>query len=77
MTQQLIAVDAHALDQVLDRLASLEQKIANATVTPNSEWLSIPQAATQLGCSESTIRRKIDTGEFVAKGSGKSRRVKL
>ncbi|MBT3139726.1 helix-turn-helix domain-containing protein [Falsiruegeria litorea] len=77
MSQQLIAVDANALDQVLDRLASLEQKLASVTVTQNSEWLSIPKAAAQLGCSESTIRRKIDSGELSAKGSGKSRRVKL
>jgi excisionase family DNA binding protein len=76
MSPDQIATKAD-VDAVMKALSEVKQLLANVAISQPDEWLSIPQAAAHLGCSESTIRRKIDTGEFVAKGAGKSRRVKL
>lgn len=76
-TQHLIAVDADALERLHDRLDSLERMLSTSTVTPQPEWMSVSAAANHLECSESTIRRKIALGEFEAKGSGKSKRVRI
>ncbi|MFY0661362.1 MAG: helix-turn-helix domain-containing protein [Shimia sp.] len=76
-TQQLIAVDADALERLHDRLDSLERMLSTSTVSPQPEWLSVTAAANHLECSESTIRRKIALGEFEARGSGKSKRVRI
>ncbi|MDK3017600.1 helix-turn-helix domain-containing protein [Pseudodonghicola flavimaris] len=77
MTQQLIAVDANALGQVLKRLDTLETLIRDVKLVAREEWVSIQEAARLLQCDPSTIRRKINSGELQAKGSGKSRRVRL
>lgn len=76
MSPDQIATKAD-VEAVMKTLSELKQLLHNVAISQPDEWMTIPKAAAQLGCSESTIRRKIDTGEFVAKGSGKSRRVKL
>ncbi|WP_414897683.1 helix-turn-helix domain-containing protein [Rhodovulum sp. YEN HP10] len=70
--QQLIAVDAAALAEVLARLDRIEAKIA-----PPPQWLTVHEAAARLGCTASTIRRKIAAGEIEARGSGRARMVRL
>lgn len=75
--QQLIAVDADALKELLDRVARVENLLSGSQVSRREDWISIPDAARVLKCDPSTIRRKINSGELQAKGSGKSRRVKL
>ena len=77
MTQQLIAVDAGALSDLIDRLTKIEKMLASAELSRREDWLSIPEAARILKCDPSTIRRKINSGELKASGSGKTRRVQL
>lgn len=74
---QLIAIDAQALQTLIEKVSRLETLITEGSFEPRQEWLSIPDAARHLKCDPSTIRRKIASGELKAKGSGKSRRVKL
>jgi len=78
MTDQptLIAVDAAALEAVTAELRALRAEVAALREPPN-EWLTIQQAAARLECSADTIRRRIASGEIEARGSGKTRRVRL
>ncbi|RMF12095.1 MAG: DNA-binding protein [Alphaproteobacteria bacterium] len=46
-------------------------------IAPQPEWVTIPEAARQLGVSPDTIRRRIRTGELKARGRGKTRQVRL
>jgi hypothetical protein len=77
MTQQLIAVDVTALDALVKKVDRLEQLLHGGKFQPKQDWVSIQEAALILECCPSTIRRKINLGEIQAKGSGKSRRVRL
>ncbi|WP_323783087.1 helix-turn-helix domain-containing protein [Leisingera sp.] len=77
MQAQLIAVDAGALDALTKKVERLEAIMTQGTFQPREEWVGIQEAARVLECSADTIRRKINSGELEAKGSGKSRRVKL
>ena len=45
MTQQLIAVDAGALSDLIDRLTKIEKLLASAELSRREDWLSIPEAA--------------------------------
>jgi excisionase family DNA binding protein len=78
MTDQptLIAVDPAALEAVTAELRALRAEVA-ALREPQDEWLTIQQAAARLECSADTIRRRIASGEIEARGSGKTRRVRL
>ncbi|MBO9467036.1 helix-turn-helix domain-containing protein [Tropicibacter sp. R15_0] len=77
MANQLIAVDAGALDALVAEVKALRQEVQAARITPENEWITIPKAAQRLEVSESTIRRRIGSGEIEAKGSGKMRLVRL
>lgn len=73
MTEQtMIVLRPAEWRELKDRLARIEERLS-----PPKEWWSIPEAATRLGCTESTVRRKIARGEIEAKGTGKTRRVRL
>ncbi|MEC8629903.1 MAG: excisionase family DNA-binding protein [Pseudomonadota bacterium] len=75
---QLIAVDRTALAALHAELRAVRQMLTNAQITPRDEWLTIREAAEQLGVSIDTIRRRIETGEVRTNGqTGKMRRVKL
>ncbi|MGH1412851.1 MAG: helix-turn-helix domain-containing protein [Pelagimonas sp.] len=77
MTAQLIAVDAGALDELLSEVKALRLEVKAVRMTPQNDWLTIPQAAAQLEVSEATVRRRAASGEIEAKGSGKMRLVRL
>jgi len=72
----LIAVDPAALEAMTAELRALRAEVA-ALRAPQDEWLTIQQAAAELQCSPDTIRRRIASGELEARGSGKTRRVRL
>ena len=63
--------------KLLDAIQDLKQQLLTVTVAPTPEWLRVCEAARVAGVSESTIRRKIVSGELQARGSGKMREVKL
>ena len=77
MTQQFAIIPVEDLAAIKFELAAIRQCLAGATVTPKPNWVSIKDAATALGVSPQTIRRRINTGEIPAQGSGKTRRVKI
>lgn len=57
MTQQLIAVDANALDQLISRVESLEKKLDAVRFAKEPRWISVAAAAEKYGKSHATIRR--------------------
>ena len=72
----LIAVDPAALEAVTAELRALREEVA-ALRAPPGEWVTLQQAAARLDCSAMTIRRRIASGELQARGSGKTRQVRL
>lgn len=80
MTQQPTPVLMVPVD-IAQQLADLRTEIARlhqalATTPPASEWMTIPEAMQRIGCSRATINRRIQSGQLIAKGSGKMRLVK-
>lgn len=76
---QLVVMQPEDLERLIEAAAerALSKALSGATITPRPEWLTIPEAANFLRVSTDTIRRKIDRGELVAKGSGKARVVRI
>lgn len=74
---EVVAVDAAWLSAIEAKLDSLTAALRGATVIPEPEWLTVKQAAAKLGCSTSTIQRRIADGTLTAKGAGKLKRVKV
>lgn len=59
-------------------LAEVMRRLDAATVTrDDSGWMTRKDAASHYGVSLSTIDRKIDRGEIEARGSGKTREVRV
>lgn len=58
-------------------IAALARKIEGATVQPLPEWCSVNDAARRLGVSTATIRRKVSIGQIEARGSGKTKLVRI
>jgi excisionase family DNA binding protein len=77
MGQQFVLIDAETLATLQQHLARIEAKIDGATITPAPVWCGITDAARRLGVSPSTIRRKAAMGELEARGTGKTRQVRL
>lgn len=77
MGQQFVMIDAETLATLQQHLARIEAKIDGATITPAPEWCGIKEAASRLGVSTATIRRKAAIGELDARGTGKTRQVRL
>jgi excisionase family DNA binding protein len=78
MVQQFVIIDAQELlASIRAELARIEAKIDGATITPAPVWCGITDAARRLGVSPSTIRRKAAMGELEARGTGKTRQVRL
>jgi len=74
---KLIAIDPSALDALFAEVRALREEISAVRIAPQPEWVTIPEAARQLGVSPDTIRRRIRTGELKARGRGKTRQVRL
>ena len=77
MMVTMIAVDETEFRALISEVRALRERLDGATITPRPEWLTIAQAAEALGVSRDTIRRRINSGELEARGSGKTRRVRL
>mgnify|MGYP001627796942 CR=1 FL=1 len=56
--------------------AAVREEIGKAKEKPEPGWLTVAQAAVQNQCSPATINRWVKSGAWVAKGAGKSRRVR-
>lgn len=70
-------VPVEHLTALTAEVRALRQAIDRATIKPQPEWLSISKAAAALGVSTATVRRRIESGELQARGSGKMRVVKV
>jgi hypothetical protein len=46
-------------------------------IAPPPQWVSVAEYMAMKGVSKSTVYRRIDAGELEARGSGKSREVKV
>ncbi|OIQ43540.1 MAG: hypothetical protein BM560_05150 [Roseobacter sp. MedPE-SWde] len=64
MPEQLIAVDAQALERVLERLAQIEHILLHSKVTPPSKWITISEYAQKVSKSEATVRRWVRDGKL-------------
>jgi hypothetical protein len=67
MTQQLIAVDAQALEKVMDRLKHIENLLRSTTITPPAKWITVAEYAKRVGKSEATVRRWNRDGQLERK----------
>lgn len=70
-------IEIPELKQMMAELRTIRQMLEGATVTPAPQWMTIGAACETLGVSRATIHRKIAAGELEAKGSGKTRMVRL
>lgn len=70
-------IDIPELKLVMAELRTIRQMLEGATVTPAPQWMTIAEACSALGVSRATVHRKIASGELEAKGSGKTRMVRL
>jgi excisionase family DNA binding protein len=73
-------IDSQIRDAIAVAIAPLRKEVRDLCnrLDPPKEWLTISEAAKQLGVHESTVRRKIAGGEIETNGmSGKARRVRL
>ena len=69
------AEDMARLEGKIDALTRI---LTGATVQPAPEWVSIRDYMARHGIkSASTVYRKIEAGELQARGSGKTREVKV
>lgn len=68
---------ARDVAELKDLMLQMLDKMDGATIKPAPEWLRIPDAAKALGCSTDTIRRRINSGEMKARGSGRLREVRV
>ena len=71
----LIAVDKHALDQVVKEVAELKAIIQQAHLPPLSDWVSVHEYAKARNISASTVRRMIADGRLESRGAGKTKQV--
>ncbi|WP_170335030.1 hypothetical protein [Ruegeria arenilitoris] len=76
-TQQLIAVDATALQTLIAEVQELRREVRCARIQPEQEWVTIKDYAARHGKSESTINRWIANGTVETKTEGKTRMVRL
>ena len=75
MTQTLELATKEDIARLERRLMDFEAKLDGCRITPPPEWLGIKQAATALGVSPDTIRRRINNGQLQARGNGRGRQV--
>lgn len=74
---QFVLVPVDDFRALASEVRQLRETVERATITPAPIWITIPEAAVALGCSVATVRRRIDSGEIEARGTGKLRRVRL
>ena len=74
---QFVLVPVDDFRALASEVRQLRETVERATITPAPTWITIPEAAAALGCSVATVRRRIDSGEIEARGTGKLRRVRL
>ena len=75
--QSFTLVPTDWLQRMEKSMGDLHARLDGATVVPAPEWLTIAEAAKELGVHPDTIRRRIEAGSLEAKGYGKTRRVKI
>ncbi|WP_306150657.1 excisionase family DNA-binding protein [Roseovarius sp. MMSF_3281] len=75
-----MSIDAEIQKAVSAAVAPLVKEVRDLRrqIAPPKEWITVPEAARQMGVHESTVRRKIAAGEIETNGmAGKARRVRL
>ncbi len=73
---QLIAVPANSLAALHAEIRAVRILLENSNITPPDPWRTMEQICADLGCSHYTIRRRVETGEILAQGTGKTRRYR-
>ena len=77
MTRTLVAIDPDALEALTAEVRALRAELAELKQGGKGGWMTIPQAAAAYQVSESTLRRKAAAGAIEARGSGRTRMVRL
>lgn len=75
--QQLVIIPEQTLLDIKSEISEIKILLARATIQQAPDWVPVREAARIKGVTTGTIRRKINSGELQAKGSGPSRLVKL
>jgi len=77
MTQQLIAIDADALDALLGEVRAIRERLDAVEMQPRPEWLTVAEYADHVGKSKDTVTRWIRSGRVASKHEGNVRMVRL
>lgn len=75
-----MTIDAQIEKAVASAIAPLTKELRELRrrLAPPREWLTVAEAAHQLGIHESTVRRKVASGEIETNGmGGKAKRVRI
>lgn len=65
------------VERLAKEVAALRALIEGARIVVSDEWMTVHEACDKLGVTRNTILRKISNGELEARGSGKTRQVRL
>lgn len=78
MTQTITIAPDPRIDEVLAELKALRGLLIKQPAVHKDCWLRIDQMAEELNCSESTVRRRVETGEIEVKNlGGRIRRYRI
>lgn len=77
MTQQLIAIDSDALNELLCEVRAIRSRLDAVEMQPRPEWLTVADYAAHVGKTASTVTRWIDAGLVESRHEGKTRMVRL
>ena len=77
MTQQLIAIDPTALDELTAEVRALRAELSAVRVDHQPQWLTVPEYAKRMNVTTRTVRDWIAAGRVEARGAGKAREVRL
>lgn len=70
MTQQLIAVDAEALTDLIKQVAELSEQVRLARIQPEPKWITVKECAAKMDKSVDTVRRRISEGSLERNRAG-------
>lgn len=65
------------IDALAAEIRAMRMELQSVRTTKEPEWMLVADAARRLKVSPATIRRRIASGEMQARGSGKTREVRI
>lgn len=70
MTEQLLVISPADLAALTERMERIEAALSKVDIAPKKDLLTMAEMADLLGCSEATVRRKMNAGLLETKEVG-------